>query len=167
MDSTLNSTLNSTDVRPLIARPDSTLTRATRFARSPVFHLLNSDCLFGAHRPPPIDDAIDATKAFFALPTSEKRRFERSKDRAAGFSDCELTVPSAPRRSANFSPSLITTPISRAETNSRHQRSARWVFEVDQRAVAHALAHSLPRSSRHRVGPQARAPPRSRAQCRH
>ncbi len=30
----LDSTLNSTDVRPLIARPDS-LTRATRFARSP------------------------------------------------------------------------------------------------------------------------------------
>jgi hypothetical protein len=31
----IDSTLNSTDVRPLIARPDS-LTRATRFARSPV-----------------------------------------------------------------------------------------------------------------------------------
>ena len=32
----LDSTLNSTDVRPLIARPDSTLTRATRYAlRSP------------------------------------------------------------------------------------------------------------------------------------
>jgi len=31
----LNSTLNSTDVRPLIARPDSLLTRDTRFDRSP------------------------------------------------------------------------------------------------------------------------------------
>ena len=31
----LNSTLSSTDARRLIARPDSTLTRATRFARSP------------------------------------------------------------------------------------------------------------------------------------
>ena len=119
-----------------------------------VFHLCHSEVLFGEHRPPPIDDAIDATKAFFALPTSEKRRFERSKDRAAGFSDCELTVCEAPRRSANFSrPSLSLPPhLSRRNNFSTSKKCSvgirtRSTLRLAPRcSLAGSLTPSLPHS---------------------
>jgi isopenicillin N synthase-like dioxygenase len=54
-----------------------------------MFHISNVDALLES--PASLSDAISAMKSFFALPVSEKRRLERSSERAAGFSDCELT----------------------------------------------------------------------------
>ena len=92
-----------------------------------VFHLSDCQLLFGddAHC---LDAAIAATKAFFALPTSEKQRFNRSKDRAAGFSDKELTYvcvkifAASPTRQSNRSTSLTTAhrhPENEYETRKR------------------------------------------------